>query len=418
MSHSTSSIPICHLLFSAQGGAEIRLSLALNQRYTFGRSRSSDIVVQDELASKTHCEIVCENEKIMLYDCNSSNGTFVNEKRIKEIELSINDVVVIGHSSIRVIATPESSVIEPENKKISSRLSHGLTISLRRQAAEEKFIGTSIDSYYIERFLGQGGAAYVFQGKDTNNQEIAIKILARSVASNENHMRRFLREARAGARLSHKNLVAIHHAGHTSDGIYYLIMEYVHGDTAMKMLQENGSLEVNVALNIAIDVADALGYAHSKNFVHRDIKPSNIIVDKITNTTKLVDLGLAKCLESSGASRVTQAGVGVGTLDYISPEQILDAANVNASADIFSLGATIYAMICGGPAFIGRNPIELVDKIRNSEIEWPQHIKDSIPRRLVNAISIAMAKKPELRYASMNDFRNELISIHKELNTN
>jgi len=231
-------------------------------------------------------------------------------------------------------------------------------------------IGKSIERYHILEQLGEGGMAVVYKAYDTRlEREVAVKVIRRDAfpaQHNERIFKRFEREARALARLSHPNIVKVLDYG-THDGSPFLVLEYLPGGTLKHRLGK--PIPWQEAAALLIPVARALHYAHENKIVHRDVKPSNILINQ-SGEPMLTDFGIAKLLESDeGQTLTTGTGVGVGTPEYMSPEQGL-GQEVDARADIYSLGIIFYEMVTGRKPFRADTPMAVVVK----------HINEPLPR--------------------------------------
>ena len=213
--------------------------------------------------------------------------------------------------------------------------------------------GTTLGPYQVTAKIGAGGMGEVYKARDTRlDRTVAIKVLPEHVAADPDLRQRFEREARTVAALNHPHICTLHDIG-TQDGIDFLVMEYLDGETLAQRLNK-GALPLDQALQIAIEIADALDKAHQQGIVHRDLKPGNIMLTK--PGAKLLDFGLAKLKPVGGevglsglptqSASLTGAGTILGTLQYMAPEQ-LEAKDADARTDIFAFGTTVYEMITG-----------------------------------------------------------------------
>jgi serine/threonine protein kinase len=252
--------------------------------------------------------------------------------------------------------------------------------------------------FEIEQLLGRGGMGMVLRGFDTHLQRhVAIKVLDPQLADDSTARKRFCREARSAASITHENVVTIYHVEkEETSGLPFLVMQVVHGESLHDRLERQGPLPVGEILRIGLQVAVGLAAAHEKNLVHRDIKPANILLEGNTDRVKLTDFGLARAAEDV---RLTQTGFVTGTPLYMSPEQARGAA-VDHRADLYSLGAVLYQMATGDPPFDGDSPLAL---LRRVEQEPPVPVRDvnpAIPVPLANVIERLLAKDPAERYQS------------------
>ncbi|MCX7806298.1 MAG: serine/threonine protein kinase, partial [Planctomycetota bacterium] len=216
-----------------------------------------------------------------------------------------------------------------------------------------------IGNYELMERIGQGGMGTVFRARQISmDRVVALKVLTPRLASNKAFVERFMREARASAKLNHPNVIQGIDVGEAG-GYYYFAMEYVDGPTIRKVLQDEGHFPPARALDIVIQIASALDHARANGLVHRDIKPDNIMLTK-TGIAKLCDLGLARM--TSEDSGLTLAGQAVGTPHYIAPEQARGVQDIDIRADIYSLGATFYHMTVGKTLFVGNSSADIMSK--------------------------------------------------------
>ncbi len=274
--------------------------------------------------------------------------------------------------------------------------------------------GQTIRQYRLTQKLGQGGMGTVYLAEDTRlNRQVAIKFLSEDFAGNTQARKRLIREAQAAARLDHPNICAVHEII-DDDTQSFIVMQYAEGKT-LKEVIHGGALELNTALTIAIQIAEALACAHEQNIVHRDIKPGNIILTK-QGQVKVLDFGLAKSLSpTEGEVTQTKTGAVMGTPAYMSPEQVA-GKKADARSDIFSFGIVLYEMMTGHSPFRGKSktPIEIMHAVMHDE---PQSLRGSNQRLsepLVQMIERAMAKNPDERYPSMQDVVAELRKLKGE----
>lgn len=228
------------------------------------------------------------------------------------------------------------------------------------------------------------------------NRMVAMKLLAPHLAKDENFLKRFKREARAVAQLSHPNVVTIFNIGHHDDA-HFIVMEYVNGQALSDMILQRGKLDLQTALQIARQIALALDAAHRVNIVHRDIKPHNVMVDS-DGRAKVMDFGIAK-VEEDLHSGLTNTGQVLGTPHYMSPEQLRGEV-VDGRSDVFALGVTLYEMISGSLPFSGHTAVVVIQKIL---FEPPRSIEDyleTVPQPLLKILERAMAKNRDDRYAT------------------
>jgi serine/threonine protein kinase/dienelactone hydrolase len=269
--------------------------------------------------------------------------------------------------------------------------------------------GEKIGSFEIIEALGKGGMGEVFLAKDARlDRQVALKFLS---LDDEISNKRFLREARAAAALEHPHICTIHEIGE-ENGREFIVMQYVEGETLSALIKKG--LRLQTALDIAIQTADALGEAHERGIIHRDIKPANIIVSA-TGQAKVLDFGLAKRVtldsgENTSQSLLSQAGVIMGTVSYMSPEQVR-GQEADARSDLWSLGVMLYEMAAGRTPFDGENTVEKLAAILYQEPEK----RVEKPVEFAAILEKALRKDPKKRYQNAPEFIEALRHIKQEL---
>jgi eukaryotic-like serine/threonine-protein kinase len=264
------------------------------------------------------------------------------------------------------------------------------------------------DRYRIERTLGGGAMAVVYLAHDEELQRlVAIKILARRFADDDELRTRFLREAKLASRLSHANVVQVYDAGEAGDRPF-IVMEYVAGST----LADCGTLLHGEAVRLARQVCSGLQHAHDAGLVHRDIKPANLLL-RDDGVVKIADFGIARAAD---ATQLTQQGTVLGTAAYLAPEQAA-GETVGPAADIYSLGAVLYELLTGRPPYPAGSLAELGESQRAGAITPPRDLEPSVPPAIEAAVMRALAREPRFRPASAAEFGEELAGVTEEVPT-
>jgi serine/threonine-protein kinase len=288
-----------------------------------------------------------------------------------------------------------------ENAFVTTRQIDRLKSELEARRSTEQIPG-----YKMIKKIGSGAMATVFMAKQLSlDRLVAIKVLPRRLSANTNFIERFYKEGKAAAQLNHPNIVSAYDVAKAGDH-HYFVMEYVDGKTVYDRITKGRRLEEVEALEIVIQVAEALRHAHERGFIHRDIKPKNIMISR-EGKVKLADLGLARALSDKAAAEA-EAGRAYGTPYYISPEQIRGEVKIGPAADIYGLGATLYHMVTGRVPYEGKNPSAVMHKHLKARLVPPDHLNAKISAGCAQVIEMMMAKKQSDRYRRVDDLLEDL----------
>jgi serine/threonine-protein kinase len=350
------------------------------RRIVLGRRSASEIQVIDPQASREHTAVIVDGGRYVLRDLKSRNGTYLNDEPVKsDEELDFGDRIRIGAAVYELV---DETTEEP--------------------------ITLQIPGYEIIERIGRGGMGTVYKSRQLSmDRVVALKVLNDRYSKDENFIERFIREARSAGRLSHPNVIHVHDVSE-SDGVHYFTMEYVDGTTVKRLLKKKGQLDVDKALDVALQAAKALEYAHENSIVHRDIKPDNLMITR-DGVVKLADLGIAKTFDEGVDESAKQRRV-FGTPHYMAPEQAL-GKDIDARADIYSLGATFYHMLTGSTPFQGPTVTDVLKAHIQSSLPPVQEKVPGVPDSVVFILERMMAKKPEKRYESMNSLADDIEKV-------
>lgn len=261
-------------------------------------------------------------------------------------------------------------------------------------------IGKDIGRYHIVEELGKGGMAYVYKAYDNRlDRFVALKVISSSQEDQTTFLKRFDREAKALARLSHPHIVKVHDYGDEND-TPYLVMELLEGGSLREKM--GAAMPFVEAARLLIPICQALQYAHQMKIIHRDVKPANILLTK-NGIPMLTDFGIAKIVSANDSTELTGAGFGIGTADYMSPEQG-QALNIDSRTDIYSLGVVFYELVTGINPFHADTPMATILKHINEPLPRPRLYNANLPVEVENITFKAMAKNPDHRYQSMTEF--------------
>jgi pSer/pThr/pTyr-binding forkhead associated (FHA) protein len=383
--------------------------LAVGETLQIGRSQATATRLTDPTVSRVHCEIEWDGERAVLINI-STSGTYVNGQSVAQHEIKPGDVIRLGSTEFRFQtgAAQEASTIAPSPKVT------GVAPALAESLAS--LVGQTLSNYTIEDIVAKGASGYVYRAKNTEDgTTVALKVLQPEFAKNEEDMQRFIRAMKTVLPLRHANLVALHKAGKT--GVYcWIAMDYIDGESMTQVIQRMGvagMLDWRYGYRVAVHIARALEYAHGYSIIHRNVTPQNILWRAADKTALLGDLMLAKALEGTLAQQITRPGELIGDVAYMSPERTRGSGEVDGRADLYGLGATVYALVGGRPPFTGGSLPELITKIRNTEPEKPKKYQMAIPDLFQGTIMKLLAKRREERFQTATELLTDLERVGK-----
>ena len=295
----------------------------------------------------------------------------------------------------------------PKFRDLEQRIRRGDAVPEVVQLDGEPASTLTIGRYQVEKPLGKGAMGLVYLARDTKiNRVVAIKTMALSQAFEESELadvkERFFREAETAGRLSHPNIVAVYDAGEENE-LAYIVMEFLKGGDLVSCTRPGQLLPVPQVVSIIARVADALAYAHGKNVVHRDVKPANVMYEPASDQVKVTDFGVARLTDASK----TKTGMVLGTPSYMSPEQ-LTGKKVDGRSDLFSLGVTLYQMLCGWPPFVGESMVQLMRKITGESPADIRSMNPLVPDDLAAVVERALIKDVAQRYQTGEEMARDL----------
>lgn len=262
------------------------------------------------------------------------------------------------------------------------------------------------DRYEIVRSIGEGGMANVYLGYDTIlDRNVAIKVLRGDLSNDEKFVRRFQREALSASSLSHPNIVEMYDVGE-DNGIYYIVMEYVEGQTLKQLLKRRGSLTLSETIDIMLQLTEGMAHAHDSYIIHRDLKPQNIMIQD-DGQIKITDFGIAMALNST---QLTQTNSVMGSVHYLPPEQAAGKGS-SIKSDIYSMGIIFYELLTGSLPFKGENAVEIALKQMKEPLPDLREDNSSIPMSVENVIIKATAKNPKNRYSDSRAMHDDLLTV-------
>lgn len=269
--------------------------------------------------------------------------------------------------------------------------------------------GSVLGHCLLETKLGEGGMGTVYRARHVSlAKQVAVKVLRSDLSPDSKALERFLKEARAAASLEHPNIVSVYDAGNEG-GRRYIVMQYVEGETLGARLSREGALPVAEALRIFRAVARGVAYAHARGIVHRDIKPDNILLGR-DGSVKVTDFGLARMLENDPSLSAT--GMIIGSPSFMPPEQACGERDIDERADVYALGALMYAMVVGTPPYWGESPIDILYKVVREPLVPPHKRNPRVPLALSQYICLLMRKDRSRRLRSVSDVLGILNRIY------
>ena len=370
-----------------------------------GRAGNAQLrLPQDMHFSRNHFRVEVKPPECHLVDLESSNGTYVNGRRVSDIWLKDGDTISGGQTEIRVRVEGLQDTAATQMFALSS------------DPLAETMLGPSPDApqtilnYDIVREIGRGSMGVVYQATEqTSRKDVALKLIQPGMQLSEMTIQTFLREGKVLKQLKHKRIVRFVETG-VVDGRLFLAMEYVDAVDLEKTL---GKLKLNdrirVACGLARQVLDGLGYAHQLDLVHRDVKPKNILVAKRTGglSAKIADFGLAKNFMDAGMSQISGENEIKGTLSFMPPEQVVSCRYAKPQADIFAVGATLYTLISGKMIYdLDDHSTPLAAVLNSGPIPISRRVK--VPPELEAVIGKSLAHEADDRYQTAEEMRTML----------
>jgi serine/threonine protein kinase len=348
---------------------------------------------------------------------NSDSHTLgLNSNLDTEVGKVVVDMGLATRTEIEFCREQQKQSSDPNQRSLADLLIENAFITAnqakRIRSNIESRRNTQIPGYELISKIGKGAMATVYKAKQVSlDRIVAIKILPKRNSDSPEFVDRFYKEGRAAARLSHNNIVQAIDVGSTPDDFHYFVMEYVEGKTLYDIMQpppvgEGRNFSEAEALNITIQIGEALAHAHRRGLIHRDVKPKNILLTP-QGVAKLTDLGLAREKDDKEAAE-SEAGKAYGTPYYISPEQIRGEVDIDFRADLYSLGATMYHLVTGQAPFDGDTPSAVMHKHLKQPLIPPDHLNTALSAGIGEVIEVAMAKNRDERYPSTEDMLEDL----------
>ncbi|HUQ45077.1 MAG TPA: serine/threonine-protein kinase [Gemmatimonadaceae bacterium] len=286
--------------------------------------------------------------------------------------------------------------------------------SLRPKGSDSLIGRVMAERYHILKRIGEGGMGRVYLGEHVKmNRQCAIKVMSPALVNDHESAARFAREASNAARIIHPNVAAVFDYGE-SEGLVYLVMEYVEGEPLARILAREAPLPVERALDLARQIADGLGAAHELGIVHRDLKPDNILIARSKagkEVAKVVDFGIAKAIQENAGDALTRTGLVIGTPEFMSPEQLLGDP-IDARSDLYALGCIMHLMLTASPPFSAPTREQMIKRRLSEEAPHIQHLDPALPDSLDRIVNRLLSRSPAQRYGSAGEVREALAGTH------
>ncbi|MBI3722750.1 protein kinase [bacterium] len=403
-----------------------------DQPVTIGRSSQASYAFDDALLSRKHCQIECRGNLCRIVDLQSRNGTFVNGQRIGAQLVKTGDRIKVGSLFIEVApaTAPIPGLVPPPappppiaNATHCEACKRPLGPQDARSFKNRIVCPRCLDRYDVEEDLIDGfqileristaGTGSVYKAKQLlMGRFVVLKTIVTTADTDEKSLKRFMREAKAGGRLSHPSIVELYDVNEQDD-LMYIVTEFVEGESLQEMLQaaQPHGLAPGDVVRWMGHIADALNYAHSQSIIHRDVKPATILVRREDSHAKLSDFTLAKNLERVGLSAITADGEAVGTPFYMPPEQVRTAKAVDVRSDVYSFGAAFYHVLTGKFPIQARSYGEFIAKVFTQPPVPMRENLPQLPAPLAALVEKCLSKDPSERFQSMGDVLRELTPI-------
>ncbi len=372
-----------------------------------GRGEKSDTHLSDGTVSRVHCELRWDGVKFVLVDLDSVGGTLVGGKKITLHHLKHGEEFQVGATRLVLHTT---GIADAGTLLAAQKPAREL------KADEEVLTGQTISHFELGPPLARGRTGTIYKARDTRDgKEVAFKVYHADFASDDEDVQRFIRAMTTVVELRHPNLIALYGAGKRGETCW-IAMEYVDGEPLTKLIEKFGTLKMldwQFALKVGVHIAQALEAAHEKHVIHRNITPESILIRTKDKVAKLSDMMLAKAMDGIKARAITRPGELVGNVAYMAPERTRSDVEVDTRADIYGLGATLYALLTGKPPFEGKSLVETIAAIRQADPVPLKKFQLSIPDQLQDAVMKMLAKQPERRFQTPAEAARALERVAK-----
>ena len=394
-------MPQLHLIDNAQ---KPPYELTKGETLVVGRDDECDITIDDPYLSRRHCQLMWDGEIAFLEDLDSNGGVFVEGDKIDNHVIQHGQVITIGQTNLRYVLDPNPS----------QTLGAGPATPPPARFGPEVMLGKSIAHYKIESIIAAGKNGFVYKAENTETGEaVAFKLFPPSLGADQEGKDRFIRAMQTMIPIDHPNIVKIYNAGKTGEHCW-IAMEYVEGmdlATLISTIGIDGKLEWQAVWHTALQVAYGLREAFNHSIIHRNLLPSNLLRRKEDKMVLIGDVMLAKALEGEHSRNITKPGQLVGELPYMAPECLDTNLEIDTRSDIYSLGATLYALLTGRPPAEGESTSAIVKKVRGEEPERPSVAQIGIHEMFEDLVMEMVSKDPGARPGTPDQLIQRLVRI-------
>ena len=375
---------------------------------SIGRAAGNDLVLADDHVSRNHARIECVRGEVCVVDLESRSGVHVNGVRVTKKTLAAGDTIKIGRQVIYFRDRAEDDDPSTAAGEDTTEIGPDPRVPAPHSLPVEDYSGRMVvGSYRILDKLAEGGLGTIFiAGREGAWERFALKVLRPGADTNVEFRDRFAREVRLSERLVHPHIVRFVDSG-WDGAIHYLVSELVRGRTIADILQEGEPIEIERTVRWATEIASALVHAHELRIIHRDLSPANVLIEERTDRARVLDFGLGRAMDQTD-SRLTFTGQTLGTVQYASPEQIEDAKRGDERADIYGLGAILYALLTGLPPFSSKSRFRLVESVLHDAPRPIPELRPDAPPWLVAIVDRALDKSPDKRFLTARQMQDAL----------
>jgi serine/threonine protein kinase len=386
---------------------------------SIGSSRkNADVVLHDLYVARVHCELRFADQRAVVTDLDTPGGTFINGQKIKEQELRVGDVLRLGNSHMRLdlVSAEDAEVVDVDVDEEEVEI-----VAVEEEKTPEQRLaeldGQTLGHYEVGSQLGKGRHGMTFRARDVKTQAVVgLKIMSPEFPAGDGEMQPFKNAVKTALGLQHPHLVRLLGAGRHGD-FCYLVQEYVEGESLAQVLERMGSpgkLTWKHALRLGLHVGHALEFIHKNRLIHGNLTPANVLVRFSDKHIKLNDFLFNKAMEGTKLHAACLKAKLVAEMGYLAPEQTEPGAFVDNLADIYGLGALMYARMTGQPPYKGKTPEETLSMLRRGKLVSPSDHQDAIPEEMDDIVMKMLARRQEDRWSRMGDVLSELETIAEE----